>query len=169
MGQHIVAVVNNIPGLFLRGVGTFPEGAKWTVETVPEKLIEKALAKDTAMNTKKQIVPVCSFITAEGSIITIDQAYIPRLKVGKPPPPPPPVVEFQSNKKRHEEPPELDDTKEDPEDKQLDDERIIKELEKEENDENEKVVDDSEDEEIPAEEAAPKKKKLKKKLKKIDE
>lgn len=100
MGQHIIAVVNNISGLFLRGVGTFAAGAKWTIESVPPSLIEKAKNKETARNDKGHLIPICYFVTSEGNYVGIDDAYIPSFKIGKPPPPPAPVVEFQSKKNR---------------------------------------------------------------------
>lgn len=169
MGQHIVSVINNIPGLFLKKVGSHHAGAKWSVDNVPEILIEKAKAKETGKNAKGNIVPICSFITAEGSIVGIEQAYIPRFKIGTPPPP---LVEFQSKKSRNAvsaPEPEVDTTKPEDEDKLEDDNSTLLnngESEEDEKEENEESSDESENEtEATEEESSPKKKK--KKLKRI--
>jgi hypothetical protein len=162
MGQHVIAVINNIPGLYLKKIGAFHEGAKWTIENVPESLIRKAIAKETAQNSKGKIVPVCSFMTPEGAMIGIDQAYLPSFKHGKAPIPPAPAVEFQSKKKRgvDEEPAELDEevTKAENERLALESEENGDEIETEESEENA----DENVEESSEEVTVSKKKKLKK-------
>lgn len=86
MGQHVVVIQNEIEGLHIKGEGTFAAGSRWSVETVPEKIITKIKAGETALNVKGKTVPICSFITAEGHSVALKDAYIPKFNIGKPPP-----------------------------------------------------------------------------------
>lgn len=106
MGMHVVAVRNNIDGLHIKGVGTYAEGSTWSIDTVPEKLINKAKAGEKAKDKKGRMVHLCSFMTPDGSWIDISEAYIPRFNIGKPPVEP---KVFESSKKLREEPPEQDE------------------------------------------------------------
>ena len=100
MSQHVINCRIEIDGLHVKRVGTFSEGATFSIESMPPALVEKCKNGDVGKNKKGQIVPICSFMTPHGSWIPFKDAYMPQFGVGKPPPD---VEVYESSKKVREE------------------------------------------------------------------
>lgn len=85
MSQIVTLARCEIRGLHIKKVGTFDVGAVWTIDSIPEALIKKVQAKETALNPQGKKSRLVSFMTPHGAWIGIEDAYIPKFGIGKPP------------------------------------------------------------------------------------
>lgn len=85
MSQIVTLARCEIRGLHIKKVGTFDVGAVWTIDSIPEELIKKVQAKETALNPQGKKSRLVSFMTPHGAWIGIEDAYIPKFGIGKPP------------------------------------------------------------------------------------
>lgn len=153
MGHLVTVVRNNIPSLYVKRCGTFAEGATWMIDSIDINILKKA--NDEGTNKEGKKVKALSFLSPTHGWVNFDEAYIPRIKHGKPPTDPV-IVTTKSNKSRSEEV-EVED-----------DEESVTEVEKTDEDKSEESSDTSKSDEVEniptseeVEEDKPKKKKIK--------
>jgi hypothetical protein len=116
MSQHVIICRVDMNGLFIKKTGTFGAGAKWPIDEAPLALIQKAQEGITFHDpVTSRDVRAISFMTTAGNWVGIEDAYIPRLNIGKKPSEPE-IHEYEKSKKARktelktkEEPPEVDE------------------------------------------------------------